>query len=54
MRVESRQKMPADVARQAVDGIAAGAYEVLADDISRHVAAGLSAGVTGLYPQLAR
>jgi NAD(P)-dependent dehydrogenase (short-subunit alcohol dehydrogenase family) len=45
---------PADVAAQAIDGIAAGAYEVLADDLSRGVQAGLSEGVTALYPQLSR
>jgi NAD(P)-dependent dehydrogenase (short-subunit alcohol dehydrogenase family) len=42
---------PADVAGLAVDGIAAGAYEVLADDVSRHVQAGLAKGVAGVYPQ---
>jgi NAD(P)-dependent dehydrogenase (short-subunit alcohol dehydrogenase family) len=44
---------PADVAAQALDGIAAGAYEVLADDTSRGVQAGLSQGVGGSYPQFA-
>jgi len=44
---------PADVAVLAVDAIAAGAYEVLADDVSRSVQAGLSGGVPGLYPQFA-
>ena len=44
---------PAGIAKIAVDGIAAGAYEILADDASRQVQAGLSAGVSGLYPQLA-
>ncbi|MBB3675172.1 SDR family oxidoreductase [Modestobacter versicolor] len=43
---------PADVARTAVDGIAAGAHEVLADDVSRQVQAGLAGGVAALYPQL--
>ncbi len=44
---------PADVARLALDGVAAGAYEVLADDMSRHVQANLSSGVAALYPSLA-
>jgi NAD(P)-dependent dehydrogenase (short-subunit alcohol dehydrogenase family) len=44
---------PAEVARLALDAVAAGAYEVLADDISRQVQAGLAVGVTALYPQLA-
>ena len=43
---------PADIARIAADGIAAGAYEIVADDISRQVQSGLAAGVTALYPQL--
>ena len=43
---------PADIAAQAVDGIAAGDYEVLADEISRGVQAGLSGGVAALYPQV--
>ena len=37
----------------AVDGIASGAYEVLADDVSRQVQAGLAGGVGALYPDLA-
>lgn len=43
---------PADIARIAVDGIAAGEYEIVADDISRQVQAGLAGGVAALYPQL--
>ena len=43
---------PADVARLAADGIATGAYEILADDTSRQLQSGLAAGVAGLYPQL--
>jgi NAD(P)-dependent dehydrogenase (short-subunit alcohol dehydrogenase family) len=43
---------PADIARLAIDGIATGAYEILADDTSRQVLSGLSAGVGALYPQL--
>ena len=31
---------------------AKGAYEILADDLSRQVQSGLAAGVAGLYPQL--
>ncbi|MEV6211173.1 SDR family oxidoreductase [Kitasatospora sp. NPDC051914] len=44
---------PADVAAQALDGIEADAYEVLADDLSRRVKAGLAGDLAGLYPQLA-
>jgi NAD(P)-dependent dehydrogenase (short-subunit alcohol dehydrogenase family) len=44
---------PADVVAQAYAGVLAGAYEVLADDISRQVKAGLAGPVEQLYPQLA-
>lgn len=40
------------VAAQALGGIASGAYEVLADDLSRQVKAGLAADPAALYPQL--
>ncbi|MGW2050528.1 SDR family oxidoreductase [Streptomyces sp. NPDC001858] len=43
---------PADIARIAVDGIAAGAYEILADDAARQAQAALAHGVAALYPQL--
>lgn len=45
---------PAVVATLALDGVATDAYEVLADEVSRGVQVGLSHGVTGVYPQLAR
>jgi NAD(P)-dependent dehydrogenase (short-subunit alcohol dehydrogenase family) len=44
---------PADIARIAVNGIEADLYEIVADDVSRHVQSGLSGGVAALYPQLA-
>jgi NAD(P)-dependent dehydrogenase (short-subunit alcohol dehydrogenase family) len=44
---------PAEVARQAIDGVEADAHEVLADDLSRRVKAGLAGDLAGLYPQLA-
>jgi len=34
---------PADVARAALDGVQAGAWEVLVDETSRHVEAALAA-----------
>jgi NAD(P)-dependent dehydrogenase (short-subunit alcohol dehydrogenase family) len=42
----------ADVARVAIDGVAAGSHEIVVDDFSRDVLAGLSGGVAALYPQL--
>jgi len=43
---------PADIASLAVDGLEAGSYEIVADDTSRGVLAGLSGGVAALYPDL--
>ncbi len=43
---------PADIARIALDGIATGAYEIVADDTSRGMQSALSGGVAALYPQL--
>ena len=45
---------PKDVAEQALEGIATDAFEVLADDLSRQVKAGLAADLTAHYPQLAK
>jgi NAD(P)-dependent dehydrogenase (short-subunit alcohol dehydrogenase family) len=44
---------PALVAKLALDGVEAGAAEVLADDTSRDVQRGLAGGVAALYPQFA-
>jgi len=51
--VTSPKSDPAVVARLALDGLAAGQPEVLADDLSRQVQQGLAGGVAALYPQLA-
>ncbi|GAA5005715.1 SDR family oxidoreductase [Streptomyces siamensis] len=42
-----------DVAALALDGVEAGAFEVLADDLTRQVKAGLAGDPAALYPQLA-
>lgn len=44
---------PAEVARLALDGVEAGVEEVLADDVSRRVQAGLAGGVPALSPKAA-
>jgi NAD(P)-dependent dehydrogenase (short-subunit alcohol dehydrogenase family) len=44
---------PAAIAKLAIDGLAAGDAEVIADETSKQVLAGLSGGVAALYPQLA-
>jgi NAD(P)-dependent dehydrogenase (short-subunit alcohol dehydrogenase family) len=43
---------PAVLVRRVFDGLEAGDYEVLADEASAHIKAGLSAGIGELYPQL--
>lgn len=43
---------PATVARATLDGVAAGAHEVLADDVTRQVRGALSGDLEALYPQL--
>ncbi|MBT2225424.1 SDR family oxidoreductase [Nonomuraea sp. NEAU-A123] len=50
--VDAAKTSPHSVAEQALDGIESDAPEVLADDLSRQVKAGLSADLTALYPQL--
>ncbi|MDG4787576.1 SDR family oxidoreductase [Micromonospora sp. WMMD1102] len=52
--VDAPKVAPAEVARLALDGVEAGAFEVLADEVTRRVKAGLSADPAALYPQLAR
>ncbi|WP_369251701.1 SDR family oxidoreductase [Streptomyces sp. R41] len=44
---------PAVVARATLDGVEAGVYQVLADDVSKHVQTALARGPEALYPQLA-
>jgi NAD(P)-dependent dehydrogenase (short-subunit alcohol dehydrogenase family) len=51
--VTSAKTDPALVAKLALDGLAAGLPEVLADDLSQQVQRGLAGGVAALYPQLA-
>ncbi|QOS76712.1 SDR family oxidoreductase [Paenibacillus sp. JNUCC31] len=43
---------PLDVAKAAIDGIESDNFEIIADDASRQVQAGLAGGVAALYPQL--
>jgi NAD(P)-dependent dehydrogenase (short-subunit alcohol dehydrogenase family) len=51
--VTAAKSDPAAIAKIAVDGIAVGAAEILADDLSEQVRAGLAGGVAALYPTLA-
>jgi NAD(P)-dependent dehydrogenase (short-subunit alcohol dehydrogenase family) len=50
--VSAPKSDPADVARVAIDGIEQDLYEIVADDVSRHLQAGLAGGVAASYPQL--
>ncbi len=43
---------PADVVRSAYDGLEAGSFEILADEISHQVKQGLAGPIEGLYPQV--
>jgi NAD(P)-dependent dehydrogenase (short-subunit alcohol dehydrogenase family) len=51
--IDAPKVRPQDVAALGADGIEAGAYEVLVDDVTRQVKAGLSKDISVLYPQLA-
>ncbi|MFB7455135.1 SDR family oxidoreductase [Streptomyces sp. NPDC056188] len=51
-RVDAPKSRPSDIAVLALDGIETGAHEVLADEITQRVKAGLSGELTALYPQL--
>ncbi|MFI6369737.1 SDR family oxidoreductase [Streptomyces sp. NPDC050546] len=51
--VDAPKADPRDIAVLALDGVEAGAHEVLGDDITRQVKAGLAGDLTGLYPQVA-
>jgi hypothetical protein len=50
--IDAPKSDPTDIARIAVDGIATGAYEILADDASRQAQAALAGGVCLLYPNI--
>ncbi|BBB01836.1 putative short chain dehydrogenase [Actinacidiphila reveromycinica] len=50
--VQAPKSHPADIVRAALDGFAAGDFEVTADDTARQVKAALSAGAAALYPRL--
>jgi NAD(P)-dependent dehydrogenase (short-subunit alcohol dehydrogenase family) len=52
--VDAPKLDPADVVRTAYDGLEAGAYEILADELSGQVKAALAGPIEALYPQLAR
>jgi NAD(P)-dependent dehydrogenase (short-subunit alcohol dehydrogenase family) len=47
--VDAPKSDPAVIAKLAIDGIVAGDPEIIADEVSRQVLAGLSSGVAGLY-----
>jgi NAD(P)-dependent dehydrogenase (short-subunit alcohol dehydrogenase family) len=51
-RIDDPKSDPADIAREVMDAIERGDEEVLADETSRYVKAGLSGSLRGLYPSL--
>lgn len=52
--VDAPKSDPRDVPALALDAVEAGAYEVLAADISRQVKVGLADDLAGLYAQLSK
>ncbi|MEU3648413.1 SDR family oxidoreductase [Lentzea sp. NPDC034063] len=50
--VDSPKLAPEDVVRAAYEGVEAGEHEILVDDLSRRVKAGLAGPLKVLYPQL--
>jgi NAD(P)-dependent dehydrogenase (short-subunit alcohol dehydrogenase family) len=51
--VNAPKNDPESVAKLALDALQAGEIEILADDLSRQVQAGLAGGVAALYPRAA-
>jgi NAD(P)-dependent dehydrogenase (short-subunit alcohol dehydrogenase family) len=51
--IDAPKSDPAVIAKLALDGIEAGDAEIIADEVSRQVRAGLSGGVAALYPAVA-
>ena len=51
--VQAPKSDPAKIAGLALDELEAGQVEILADEVSRQLRAGLSGGVAALYPQFA-
>ena len=51
--IDAPKSDPAVIAKLAIDGIEAGDAEIIADEVSSQVRAGLASGVAGLYPQAA-
>jgi NAD(P)-dependent dehydrogenase (short-subunit alcohol dehydrogenase family) len=47
--IDAPKSDPEVIAKLAIDGIVAGDPEIIADEVSRQVLAGLSSGVAGLY-----
>jgi NAD(P)-dependent dehydrogenase (short-subunit alcohol dehydrogenase family) len=50
--IDEPKSSPEKIAKIAIDGIEAGLYEIIADDISKNLQKGLAEGVPSLYPQL--
>ena len=51
--VDAPKASPDDVATQALAGVGAGAFEVLADDANRYVRGARCSDLTAMYPALA-
>jgi NAD(P)-dependent dehydrogenase (short-subunit alcohol dehydrogenase family) len=51
--IDAPKLAPVEVAATALDAVETGAFEVLADDISRHVRSSLGDELAAMYPELA-
>ncbi|WP_058304187.1 SDR family oxidoreductase [Gorillibacterium timonense] len=51
--VNAPKSNPAEIAKIAIDGIASGSYEIIADDTSRKIKNALTGGVAAIYPHFA-
>lgn len=50
--LEASKSNPKDIAQIAIDGIEADHFEIIADDLSRHIQSSLAGGVSAIYPHL--
>lgn len=50
--LEASKSNPTDIAKIAIDGIEADRFEIIADDLSRHIQSALAGGVSAIYPHL--
>lgn len=50
--LEASKSNPTDIAKIAIDGLEADRFEIIADEVSRHIQSSLAGGVSAIYPHL--